>query len=383
MMLQLQRYDFELCHKSGSEILLADTLSRAPRSRTESTNFEYEVMDITRISESRQEELITETSKDPAMQRLIDTMHRGWPRSPSTCPPETRSYFNFRDEIVVDNGIVMKGQKAVIPQLLFTEYAKILHRGHQGIDATKPRARDTVYWPGMNTDLERQVMECSVCNALKSHLQQEPLLLHDVPDLPWAIVATDLFEWNSIHYIVIVDSYSGWYEISTLHDIRSETIIKKLKRTFAVHGSPQIFISDNGGQFTSAQFTNFTHEWRECREESQATAGKDQKRRLRCVIELTQLRKCTQRYSPRITSSKTNVKIHQNTYVYPPQVAEASFYQPKDSKTPIAIGFSMFNHASKFARLKKKKVMQIICQWSVNFDTISLHLLLVLFSLKV
>ena len=195
------------------------------------------------------------------MQRLIDTVHRGWPRSPSTCPPETRSYFNFRDEIIVDNGIVMKGQKAIIPQSLRTEYAKILHRGHQGIDATKRRARDTVYWPGMNADLERHVMECSVCNALKSHLQQEPLLLHDVPDLPWAIVATDLFEWNSIHYIVIVDSYSGWYETSTLQDIRSETIIKKLKRTFAVHGSPQILISDNGGQFTSTQFTNFTHEW--------------------------------------------------------------------------------------------------------------------------
>ena len=58
MMLQLQRYDFELYYKRGAELLLADTLSRALRSRTESTNFEYEVMDITRISESRQEELL-------------------------------------------------------------------------------------------------------------------------------------------------------------------------------------------------------------------------------------------------------------------------------------------------------------------------------------
>ena len=260
-MLQLQRYDFELYYKRRAKLLLTDTLSRSPPSRTQSTNFEYEVMDITRISESRQGELIRETSQDPAMQRLIDTVHRGWPRSPTTCPPETRSYFNFSDEIIVDIGIVMKGLKAIIPQSLRTEYAKILHRGHQGIDATKRRARDTVYWPGMNADLERHVMECSVCNALKSHLQQEPLLLHDVPDLPWNIVATDLFEWNNIHYIVIVDSYRGWYEISTLQDIRSETIIKKLKRTFAVHGSPQILISDNGGQFTLAQFTNFTHEW--------------------------------------------------------------------------------------------------------------------------
>lgn len=263
MMLRLQRYDFELHYKRGAELYLADTLSRAPRTRMENTKFEYEVMEISssRMSDSRKEELIKETAKDPVMQRLIDTVHRGWPKTHSACAPETSSYFPFRDEIVVDDGIVMKGEKAVIPESLRAEYAKILHRGHLGIEATKRRARDVVYWPGMKSDLERHVMECSICNALKNHLQQEPLLLHNIPDLPWSIVATDLFEWNNMHYIVIVDSYSGWYEINSLQDMRSETIITKLKRSFTVHGSPQLLISDNGGQFSSAQFQRFAQEW--------------------------------------------------------------------------------------------------------------------------
>ena len=43
--------------------------------------------------------------------------------------------------------------------------------------------------------------------------RKKTLKLHTVPDLPWSLVATNVFEWMTHHYLVLVDSYSGWFEI--------------------------------------------------------------------------------------------------------------------------------------------------------------------------
>ena len=113
MMMQLYRYDFDLVYKKEAELYIADTLSRAPRRDTnnESTTSEYEVMEVSQISDARQEELRKATLEDPTMQKLTDTIRRGWPQSEGSCAPEIRSFFPFRDELINDNGVIKKGHK--------------------------------------------------------------------------------------------------------------------------------------------------------------------------------------------------------------------------------------------------------------------------------
>ena len=82
-----------------------------------------------------------------------------------------------------------------------------------------------------------------------------------VPDLPWSVVASDIFEWNHHHYLVLVDSYSGWFEIDQLSSLSSSCVINKLKRHFSVHGIPQKLYSDNGTQYTSQTFCDFAKSW--------------------------------------------------------------------------------------------------------------------------
>ena len=41
----------------------------------------------------------------------------------------------------------------------------------------------------------------------------------------------------------------------------SKAVIQKLKRHFSTHGIPNKFMSDNGRQFTSAEFKEFAHSW--------------------------------------------------------------------------------------------------------------------------
>lgn len=118
-----------------------------------------------------------------------------------------------------------------------------------------------MFWPSLTKHIENKVLSCSICNSLKPHQQKEPLPLHHIPDLPWSTVATDIFEWSGQHYLVLVDSYSGWFEIDLLHDLSSSTVITKLKRHFSVYGSPCKFLSENGTQFTSQRFQEFAAAW--------------------------------------------------------------------------------------------------------------------------
>ena len=82
--------------------------------------------------------------------------------------------------------------------------------------------------------------------------------MHDVPTLPWTHVSSDIFEWHNKHYIVTTDSYSGWYEIDPLTDLRTTSVINKLKRSFSTHGVLIELQTVNGTQHVSEQFREYT-----------------------------------------------------------------------------------------------------------------------------
>ena len=191
---------------------------------------------------------------------MAQAIQQGWPKYAKNVNTLIRPYFNVRDELAIDNGIIMRGERPVIPAKLQKEYIKLLHAGHLGIDLTKQRARDVEYWATMNQEIEDELRPCNVCTSLKSHQQKEPLMLYPVPDMPWSTVAADLMDWNGMQYLVLVDSYSGWFEICHLSSITSAMVIKKLKCQFSRFGSPENLITDNACQFSSREFASFIKE---------------------------------------------------------------------------------------------------------------------------
>ena len=264
MRMKLQKFNITLKYKKGVDLHIADTLSRAPCSQVDQSEAEsdrFDVMVIKPISASRLTELQTATESDPLLQRLNHTIMNGWPERLAQVSPELKHYFSFREELTVDDGLIMKGSKVVIPESLHTTYARLLHNGHPGAEATKRRARDIVYWTTMNIDIDNLVSSCTVCNSTKPHQQKEPMKSHPIPDLPWQIVGVDLFEWNGLHYMAIADSYSGWFDMAQLKDQSSYTVIQKLKRQFSIHGIPATVVTDNARQFTSHEFTDFAKQW--------------------------------------------------------------------------------------------------------------------------
>ncbi len=114
----------------------------------------------------------------------------------------------------------------------------------------------------MAGDIDRYISACSICNEMKNRQQKEPLTMYDVPELPYQIVATDLFELNKEMYGVTVDSYSGYYDIDRLYSTTSKEVIRKLKNRFATHGSPETLVTDNASYYTSSEFAKFTKAWK-------------------------------------------------------------------------------------------------------------------------
>lgn len=262
MMLQLQRYNFELIYKAGKELHIADTLSRAFLPNHDVVEEEFEVMEVMNISKQRAAEVQQASKDSEEHQKLAKFIMQGWPENSQEVPAIIRQYYAFRDVLTIQDNIILKQNRVLIPAHLQKEYLAELHRGHPGTEATKERAKDTVFWIGIEKDIENMTASCTTCNMHKPKQQKEPMKMHDIPVLPYEIVAADLFEWENESYLVTVDSYSGFYDIDRLHDMTSRTVIMKLKKQFAIHGIPRVLISDNGTQFSSHEFKRFVKDWK-------------------------------------------------------------------------------------------------------------------------
>ena len=59
-------------------------------------------------------------------------------------------------------------------------------------------------------------------------------------------------------FLIVVDSHSKWLEVEIMDSITSEATTEKLREMFARYGIPQQLVSDNGPQFTSREFSEFT-----------------------------------------------------------------------------------------------------------------------------
>ena len=88
---------------------------------------------------------------------------KGWPEKRDECPQILKSYWNYRDELSVLDGLILKGTRIIIPNDCRDEVLEKLHEGHFGIDRTKLRARDSMYWLQINRDIETLVKSCEKC----------------------------------------------------------------------------------------------------------------------------------------------------------------------------------------------------------------------------
>ncbi|XP_064468539.1 uncharacterized protein K02A2.6-like [Ornithodoros turicata] len=72
----------------------------------------------------------------------------------------------------------------------------------------------------------------------------------------------DLFSLGGKWWLVITDYYSRFPEIAPLEDLSSKTVIHHCQSVFARHGIPDEVMSDNGPQFSGAEFKQFAQAYK-------------------------------------------------------------------------------------------------------------------------
>ena len=82
---------------------------------------------------------------------------------PAQCPETILDHLNHHDELVYAGGMIFNVDRVVIPKTMHQEMLMGTHEGHFGVEKCRSRARMTLFWPGMNTDIEETVASCSTC----------------------------------------------------------------------------------------------------------------------------------------------------------------------------------------------------------------------------
>lgn len=85
----------------------------------------------------------------------------------------------------------------------------VTHASQIGIEACIRRARDSLYWPRMTTELKEYIAKCDVCLSNRDAQCKEPLQQHEFVGRPWSRVAADLCTLDSRTLLVVSDYYSN------------------------------------------------------------------------------------------------------------------------------------------------------------------------------
>lgn len=273
MLLRLQRFDFSLVYKKGTLMYVSDTLSRScPNSiDTNPDPFLEEcieaqvcaVVDNINISTNQLSKVANLTDNDLELKTLKCYLLSEWPKEKKDLPEVIKQYWNIKDSLSYfkTKNLVLKGNAIVIPKCLRKEMLYRLHFTHSGISKTLLRAKDSIYWPNMYSQIVNMVNSCETCLTFSNANRKEPLIPHIVPRNPWEKVAIDLFQLYDKMYMLVVDYFSKYPEVVCLPSTTSQNVINVLKQVFSRHGIPEEVVTAHDVQFTSQMFKEFTENW--------------------------------------------------------------------------------------------------------------------------
>ena len=172
MLMKLTKYDLD-----GKQQVISDCLSRAPISDTAPASEPEDVIGINRIEnlgfESSTLKRFKETSSNDETSRVVmEYVLKGWPSEKEQVDELAREYWSFKEELSVEDGLLFKSDRIVVPRSLRAEVLDEIHGAQMGESKSLSFARDYVFWPSMTAQIKDRVSSCSICNAFRNRQQR-------------------------------------------------------------------------------------------------------------------------------------------------------------------------------------------------------------------
>ena len=146
-------------------------------------------------SDSPLEEIRSKSCEDETLIELTKIISNGWPAEKKDCSESVKPYWISRADLTTVSGLVLRGAQIVIPKSMRKDMPERIHEGDLGIVKCKGRARNSCYWPNMNTHIEDTVKRCKICRKEQPSKEVEELQPYEIPVNPWQKIGTDLFQY--------------------------------------------------------------------------------------------------------------------------------------------------------------------------------------------
>ncbi|KAK3762996.1 hypothetical protein RRG08_041612 [Elysia crispata] len=123
MLIRLLRYKPVAIHQPGKMMVTSDTLSRSPAACSQETSnlhedVHFHVWMVTSswpVSDGKLRQLKVETQQDVSLRTAINYTVMGWPTYKQDVMLAARDLFDFRNELSLYDGLLLRGDKIVIP----------------------------------------------------------------------------------------------------------------------------------------------------------------------------------------------------------------------------------------------------------------------------
>ena len=144
------------------------------------------------------------------------------------------------------------------------EMLQYIHDGHQGKERCLLRARNTVFWPKITYDIQELIEKCIIC---QEHGKSQPItgITQKLPPFPWHTLATDIFYWKRMDFLIVADVFSKYFLVRKLANSTSAAVCAEIATIVTELGLPHIIRSENGPCYNSKelqqllQHYNITH----------------------------------------------------------------------------------------------------------------------------
>ena len=249
-----------LSRNSVSQPRTEDTLAEHdPQNHPEMSTMEIRAITNTSPPALRVSDLRYHAAQDPAYQQLRKII---LDQQRSQLQESCRCYWNAREHLSIDDNLIVHGCRLLIPTVMRRQVLMNLHESHQGSLRTKQRARLTVYWPGIDNDIDNMIFSCKHCQDMLPANVKEPIMSKPSPQRPFQEVAVDLCCYGGQNYLIYVDCYTDWPDIIPLgFNTTAAHLIKVLEQSFSRTAIPDLLWSDGGLQFSAKCFQDFAKQW--------------------------------------------------------------------------------------------------------------------------
>lgn len=174
----------------------------------------------------------------------------------SVWPKELDRYAAFRDDLSFQGDLLLRENRLVAPSALRNRLMRAAHLGHPGIVAMKRTLRESVWWPGMDLDIEYHVKQCQGCTMVARNEPAEPMTRTLLPEEPWEYLAIDFNSPTSlgVKLLVITDYFSRVTLVRIMKETDAGRTCDQLEDVFSTYGYPACIRADNGPPFASSEF---------------------------------------------------------------------------------------------------------------------------------